>query len=162
MKSICFWPILFIAVLIANPVHATVINFDDLTTPYELTGTNYEGLTWGQAPQPWEGDWTVGSDASGNAIPHSSPNFVLNEGRSDAMWFEFPAPVTIFNGAWFSQFRTEFVTKISMGDDQSNGTGWLTLTATPQVSGGQLVKYPEGHYISHFRPLWEISFLCNG
>jgi hypothetical protein len=73
---------------------ATVLNFDDLTAPYLLTGTSYAGLTWEQGnpgDSGFLGEWVIPGPPTD--YPHSAPNNIINSFGSSMMGIGFPSPV---------------------------------------------------------------------
>lgn len=92
------------ALLLASPVHADVINFEDLNAGGKLASIGkynpYEGLTWSSS-------WFLG-DASvagyGNGA-HSGTDFVTNGFGVNNLSINSAVPVD-FNGAWFATPNT--------------------------------------------------------
>lgn len=89
-----------------SAVHAdVVVNFDDLPTGYnyQLTGTNYAGLTWEYGNTGTYGNTGIWVSANGwSSYPHSGTNLVCNGWGCSRIGITFPTRVDIL-GAYFAQ-----------------------------------------------------------
>lgn len=117
---------------------STVLNFDDLSSPNNLTGSNYSELSWeegnigvGGIPGHWA---TVYNHAN---LPNSGLGNLINAGGSTSIAIGFPMRVDVTGAyiagqgaqlAWASSLR---VHGFRMGQEVSV-TSWFTpITSTP-------------------------------
>jgi len=108
-------------------IKATVVDFDDLIGPMNLTGSGYAGLTWelgnigrgGIYPGEWIIDYVGFSD-----WPYSPPNNVVNGFGATLMGISFPTEVNV-SGAYFT--------------GQGAEAGWTTGIRVHGYQGGVMV-----------------------
>jgi len=81
--------------LASSAALATIVSFDDLPLGEEQAiPTNYAGLTWGT---DGSGVWAYLHRLT-YSTPQSPENYAYNGAGMDALWIQFPVPVTL-NGA---------------------------------------------------------------
>ncbi|NIA20440.1 MAG: PEP-CTERM sorting domain-containing protein [Anaerolineaceae bacterium] len=87
------------SVAVAAPV---VVDFDDLSYSYVLTGSGYAGLTWEAGNAGYQsnpGRWITPTDT--NDYPHSLPHNAINAWGCTLIGIGFPQPVDVL-GAYFA------------------------------------------------------------
>ncbi len=141
MKKGLFVAVLLAGFLLTGAAQAVTVTFDDIGTGSVLS--SYAGITWGTSSidsyYGYEGYWAVAG--MGYAVPHSSPQMVLNTWGPNDLWFSFSAPVT-FNGAWFATAGANpenRATEVRMRDNLGNTTGWLALQSQPQYLAADFI-----------------------
>ncbi len=104
LPKICFTLFLSCAISerLASAAVAKVLNFDDLSYEYVLTGSNYEGLVWEQGNPGYNGNiggWRVPTQE--NSYPYSGFHNAMNFWGSTFIGITFPQQVDV-SGAYFA------------------------------------------------------------